>query len=127
MIEEALRFDSPIQGVPRQVREPLSLADTELPKDAFLLVLLGSANRDDAQFPDAARFDIGRNPRGHMAFGFGAHFCLGAALARLEARVVFEELFRRCDAISLDEAEVPSLTAGLVRGPQRLPVSVSPV
>ncbi len=123
MIEEALRFDSPVQGVPRQVRESVELSGVELPKDAFVLVLLGSANRDEDQYPDPDVFDPERPAASHVAFGFGVHFCLGAALARLEAKVAFEEMFLRWRDLALDEIDVPVMNSGLLRGPQRLPVT----
>ncbi len=125
MIEEALRYDGPVQAVPRMVREPVTLSGVELPENAFVLVLLGAANRDPERFPDPDRFDIHRNPQGHLAFGFGAHFCLGASLARLEARVAFEELLQRCRDLSAEEHN-PAMNAGIIRGPQELPIAFSP-
>jgi len=84
------------------------------------MVQFGSANRDERQFGDPDRFDIDRHPQSHLAFGQGVHFCLGASLARLEARVAFEALFERCRDFRLDEQEIPLVESFFVRGPRRL-------
>ena len=120
MIEEVLRYDSPIQGIPRQVRRDVDLPGGTVAKDAFVMVLFASANRDERQFPDPDRFDLHRNPQGHLAFGQGIHFCLGAALARLEARIAFESLFAKCRNLRLDADEIPMLDSMLLRGPKSL-------
>jgi cytochrome P450 len=127
MIEEALRYDSPIQGIPRKVTQEVELAGTMLPKDAFLMVLFASANRDEGQFPDPDRFDIDRKSREHVAFGHGIHFCLGAALARLEARVAFEAVLARTRNLRLEATEVPVIESNLLRGPKTLPLSFDSV
>jgi hypothetical protein len=90
------------------------------------MALFASANRDEKQFSDPDRFDLDRNPTGHLAFGHGIHFCLGAALARLEARVAFETLFARCRDLRLEADEVPMLDSTLLRGPSSLPLSFTP-
>jgi cytochrome P450 len=92
LVEEALRFDPPIQVVFRTVSQDTEIAGTRIPRGAIVAALLGSANRDERAFDAPDRFDVARDPRGHFAFGFGPHFCLGAALARLEARVALEAL-----------------------------------
>ena len=92
LVEEALRFDSPIQMVFRTATRDSELAGTHIRRGAVVAALLGSANRDERAFPEPDRFDLERDTRGHLAFGFGPHFCLGAALARLEARVALEAL-----------------------------------
>ena len=89
---------------------------------SIVLPIFASANRDDAQFPEAARFDITRNPQGHVAFGFGIHFCLGASLARLEARVAFEELLGRVTRLERTGAETEYIDSFLLRGPKALPL-----
>lgn len=91
-VEEALRFDSPIQVIFRNATQDVELAGVRIPKGAYVAPLLGSANRDERRYPDPDRFDIVRNPQGHVGFGFGKHFCLGASLARLEARIALEAL-----------------------------------
>jgi cytochrome P450 len=126
LIEETLRFDSPVQGIPRKVARDVKLGGVELPKDAFLMVMYGSANRDERVFPDPDRFDIDRKGREHIAFGHGIHFCLGAALARLEARVAFETLFERCQRLQLESAEIPMMDSMLLRGPKRLSLAFEP-
>jgi hypothetical protein len=92
-VEEVLRFDSSVIAWRRKTTRPVEIGGVPVPADANLLLLLASANRDPAVFEDPDRFDIHRqNARDHLSFGHGAHFCLGAPLARLEARVVLEEL-----------------------------------
>ena len=126
MIEETLRYDSPVQGLPRKVMRDVELAGVVLPKDAFLMVMFGAANRDERVFPDPDRFDLDRRGREHIAFGHGIHFCLGAALARLEARVAFETLFERCQSLQLESAEIPMMDSMLLRGPKRLTLRFEP-
>ena len=89
-VEEALRYDAPVQVLFRTATQDVELAGTRIPKGAYVAPLLGSANRDERRFPDPDRFDIDRDPQGHVGFGFGKHFCLGASLARLEARIALE-------------------------------------
>ena len=89
-IEEALRFDPPIQIVFRRAMRDTEIGGVAIPKDAYVAPMLASANRDDRKFPDGDRFDILRDTSGHLGFGFGLHFCLGSALARLQARVALE-------------------------------------
>ena len=95
-VEELLRLVTPVFAWKRVTKCPAHVADTDLPEGANLLLLLGSANRDDTVFADPDAIDLHReNARNHLAFGHGIHFCLGAALARLEAQVVLEELTQR--------------------------------
>jgi cytochrome P450 len=93
-VEDLLRFDSPVQWVSRVAGERLDLGGTTLEAGTIVLGSLGSANRDPRQFPDADRLDVRRSDNRHLAFGSGVHFCLGAALARLEAQVAFAALLR---------------------------------
>jgi cytochrome P450 len=86
VLEETLRWDAPVQYLFRRTTESVEIAGRILPKDTIVTVLIGSANRDEARWGrDAAEFKLDREPAAHLAFGFGAHFCLGAALARMEA------------------------------------------
>ena len=124
--EEALRYDSPVQALFRTTTRPATIAGRELPVDANVMVLFGSANRDEQHFgPDAGKFRIDRNPSDHVGFGSGIHLCLGAHLARLEARVMGEVLLERVAA--LEPAGDAERTGGFIlRGFRRLPVTVRP-
>jgi cytochrome P450 len=94
-IEEMLRYESPAQALPRIARRDVRIHGATIPSGAQVRLVWGAANRDERAFPEPDRFDIERDARGHLAFGQGIHFCLGAHLARLEARVAFEELLAR--------------------------------
>ena len=124
VVEEGLRYDGPIQFLFREARQDVELAGVKIPKGAMVLPLLGSANRDESQFAHADRFDPSRNTQGHLAFGLGIHFCLGASLARLEARIALEELLPRFAAFERTEPTVKYVDSYLVRGPKRLPLRV---
>ena len=124
MVEETLRYDSPVQTLFRQAVDDVELADTKIPKDSMVLPIFASANRDAARFEQADRFDVTRNPRGHVAFGFGIHFCLGASLARLEARVGFEELLSRVGSLERLDDQVDYVDSFLLRGPSSLRLRV---
>ncbi len=121
LVEEALRWDSPVQAVFRQTTREVELAGTKLPEGALVLGLLGSANRDERRFPDPDRFDVRRDATGHVAFGFGVHFCLGAPLARLEAKVVLESLFARTRSFRVAGAP-ERIHSFFLRGLRGLPV-----
>ena len=120
LIEETLRFDAPIQLLFREAVADVQLAGITIPKGATVVPLLGSANRDERRFPEPDRFDVTRNPQGHVGFGFGKHFCLGASLARLEARVALEALVPALLHMQRGEARLPRIDSFLVRGPSRL-------
>jgi cytochrome P450 len=126
LVEEALRYDGPIQFVFRRTTQDVELAGVKIPAGALVLPLLGSANRDEEEFPNADRFDPSRSTQGHLAFGLGIHFCLGASLARLEARIALEELLPRFAGFELLEPRVQYVDSYLVRGPKRLPVRTLP-
>jgi cytochrome P450 len=119
LVEETLRFDAPVQMVFRTATADHELAGVRIPKGATLALLLGSANRDESRFPDPDVFDVTREPRGHLGFGFGEHFCLGAALARLEARVALEALVPELMRLERTGAR-ETIDSFLVRGPKRL-------
>ncbi len=127
--EEALRFDNSTQMLARYVVDDVELHGRTVPAGSKLLVLLGSANRDEDVFTDPAVFDIHR-PRDEMArslsFGVGRHFCLGAHLARLEARVVLTELVRRAGTYAVDVDRASRVHSTSVRGFRHLPVVLSP-
>ncbi|WP_374203271.1 cytochrome P450 [Streptomyces sp. ST2-7A] len=125
-IEETLRWDPPVERATfRFTTEPVRFGEVVVPTGEGLLVVLASAGRDPAHAPDADRFDILRDPRPpHLSFGHGIHFCLGAPLARLEARVALRALLERCPDLDLDTEpkEIRHRVSLIVRGPERLPV-----
>jgi cytochrome P450 len=128
-IEEVLRFDPPVVIWRRKTKVAVCLHEVEVPADANLLLLIGAANRDEVVFTSPDTFDIARtNARDHLTFGMGNHLCLGAPLARLEARVVFEELTRRRPNLHLVPDQTLSFHPNIAfRGPTELRVAACPV
>jgi cytochrome P450 len=126
-IEEVLRYRSPLQVVFRKTRHDVQLEGESIPAGKMVLVVVGAANRDPAAFDRPDEFDVARDPNPHLAFGHGIHFCLGAALARLEARVAVPDLLRRIGEFKLDE-ETPwePRRAFHVHGPTKLLVRFGP-
>lgn len=104
-VDEALRYDTPVQGNARIVTARVRVGDVELPEGSLVVGLLGAANRDPARFDEPDRFDVGRAPNPHVSFGRGIHHCLGASLARLEARAAIGELLRIAPDYMLAEPE----------------------
>jgi cholest-4-en-3-one 26-monooxygenase len=100
-VEEFVRWVTPILNMRRTATRELELHGQKLREGDEVLLLYSAANRDERVFRDPQRFDLRRRPNPHLAFGFGTHFCLGASLARLELRVVFDELLRRLDELRL--------------------------
>ncbi|HET8617836.1 MAG TPA: cytochrome P450 [Acidimicrobiales bacterium] len=123
-IEELLRFEPPAPHVGRYVAKDVEHHDRMVPEGSVMLFLVGAANRDDRRFPDGDRFDIHRDASGHLAFGFGLHFCLGAALARLEGRVALEEVLKRFPEWDVDWSGARLSPTSTVRGWEALPVVV---
>ena len=128
-VDEMLRFTNPVGMVaPRYAREDLEVAGVPMPRGSVVTLLIGSANLDETVFPDADRFDITRSPNRHLSFGLGPHYCLGAPLARLEARIAIPALLQRFERLEL---AVPAEQLrwrphiGL-RGVEELPLSVTP-
>ncbi|MFH8579324.1 cytochrome P450 [Streptomyces zaomyceticus] len=124
-IEESLRYDGPVEtGTFRFTREAVTLGGTEIPAGQSVLVGIGALDRDPARFPDPDRFDIRRDTRGHLAFGHGIHYCLGAPLARLEGRIALRTLLDRFPRLELDPEGEPWewLPGLLMRGVRHLPV-----
>jgi len=121
-IEELLRYEapSPVQG--RTVMRDVSWYGVDIPAGSVILLLTGSAGRDERQYPDPDRFDVEREVGRHLAFGYGTHFCLGAALARLEGRVALEEVLKRFPRWEVDLDRAERVTTSTVRGFARLPI-----
>jgi cytochrome P450 len=124
-VEEFLRYDSPVQGLARTTTAPVTLHGVTIPEGSKVLLLFGSANHDERAIPEAECFDVLRAPNPHVAFGFGAHFCLGANLARLEARVAFEELLARLPDYRMTQYSVERHCSGPIRGALSLPLAES--
>jgi hypothetical protein len=124
-VEEVLRFDGPVVSWRRRARRDVVIAGVTIPQGAQVLLLLGSANRDGAVFDDPDRLDIRRErASAHLSFGHGIHFCLGAALARLEARVALEVLAARLPSLRLvDDQEIGFVPNTSFRGPVALEVT----
>ncbi len=122
LIEEVLRYDSPVQLVLRHVTRDTELGGVRLAEGSVVAPLLGSANRDDDAFPNADRFDLDRERAPHVSFGFGVHFCLGAALARLEARVALEELFELPGLAREATGQIERVDSFMLRGLRSLPL-----
>lgn len=121
-VEEALRYDSPVQGLWRGLRAPADIGGVELPEGARVMVLFAAANRDESVFGgDAEAFRADRNPLDHVAFGTGIHVCLGASLARLEARVAIDTLLERTTAIERAEEPLRALSP-VLRGVRAQPL-----
>jgi cytochrome P450 len=120
---EALRYESPISTIPREVMVDTRLGDVELTAGADVLVHLGSANRDERHYTDPDVFDLDRDTSDHIGFGIGRHFCAGSRLALLEARIGFEVLLDRLKELRLAPGEPAEILGFAFRGPSRLPVS----
>ncbi|MFD4430468.1 cytochrome P450 [Nocardia sp. NPDC058497] len=126
-IEEFLRFDGPVDmATVRFTAEPITLGGTEIPAGEIVYVALAAANRDPARFTDPDALTVDGRPAGHLAFGHGIHFCVGAPLARLEAEIAFTGLLRRYPGLRLAESAttVRWQTSTLIRGLLELPVRV---
>jgi cytochrome P450 len=123
LIEETLRFDAPVQTILRRTTEDVMLAGQVIPSGATVLLLLGAANRDSRVFEDAETFRLDRGDFKHLAFGVGPHHCLGATLARLEARASLDALFALPD-LRLGSGAVEMVDSFVLRGPRRLLVEL---
>ncbi|MBS9532501.1 cytochrome P450 [Mycobacterium sp. M1] len=125
-VEESLRYDTPSQILARKCVKEFTLHGVTVPADAVVLLLPGSGNRDGRVFDEPDEFRIGRDIGAKLlSFGSGAHFCLGAHLARMEARIVLEELFARIDGYEIDEANAVRVHSSNVRGFANLPLTVT--
>ena len=124
-VEEMLRWVSPVMYFRRTATRDAELRGQQIREGDKLTVWYGSANRDEEIFPDADRFDVGRTPNDHIAFGIGHHFCLGANLARLEIQIMFEEIMRRLPDLEL-AGPVERLRSNFIHGIKRMPVRFTP-
>lgn len=125
-VDELLRLTSPVQGLARTTTRDITLHGTTIPAGRKVLLLYGSANLDERQYgPDAGELDVTRRPRNIMTFSHGAHHCLGAAAARMQARVALTELLQRCPDFEVDEASIVWAGGGYVRRPLSMPFRVS--
>ena len=121
-VEELLRYDAPVHMAIRVAIADIEVGGRTIGRGQQIAILLGSANRDPAQFPEPDRLDIARRDNHHVAFGFGIHFCLGAPLARVEGEIAFAALVRRLQGIELC-TQAPEYRENIVlRGPRALPV-----
>lgn len=122
-IEEVLRYRSPVQATFRRTRRPVELHGQTIPEGKLVLPMIGSANRDPKHFREPERFDVTRDPNPHLAFGHGMHFCIGAPLTRLEARIALPDLLARKPEV-LDLEWTPR-DAFHVHGPSQLQVRLA--
>jgi cytochrome P450 len=123
-VEELLRYEAPSPVQSRWSTADVEVHGQKLPARSKVVMITGSAGRDERAFPDADRFDIHRKMDHHVSFGYGIHFCLGAALARTEGRVALEETFKRFPEWSVDLDRAVPLYTSTVRGYTKLPISV---
>lgn len=123
-IEELLRYEPPGPNVARYVTEDVELHGRTVPAGSAMLLMLASANRDERHFPDADRFDIHRGIGQHATFGHGVHFCLGAALARLEGRVALDEVLNRFPEWEIDMGGAVRSFTSTVRGWDAMPAAI---
>jgi len=121
-VEELLRYDGPVQRTARITNAEVELGGKTIPPGAFVVTVIGAANRDPAQFPDPDRLDIARADNRHLAFGFGIHFCLGAPLARMEGRLALGTLLRRLPRLRLVATTLEWRESATLRGLRALPV-----
>ena len=126
-IEEVLRFSSPIQFDPRRVTRDTELCGTKLGENDWVLSWLASGNRDESVFEDPERFDVRRQKNPHLSFGFGTHYCIGANLARIEARVAISALLRKSSAFErTSDTPLPLHPSPVFRAFSSIPVRIEP-
>jgi cytochrome P450 len=124
-VEEFLRLTSPVQGLARTTTCDVTMHGTTIPAGRKVLLLYGSANRDERQYgPDASELDVTRCPRNILTFSHGAHHCLGSAAARMQSRVALTELLSRCPDIAVDRSGIVWAGGSYVRRPLSLPVRI---
>jgi cytochrome P450 len=121
-VEELLRFDGPVHRIGRVAKDDLSIGGFSIPAGQPVILGLAAANRDPAQFPDPDRLDVRRAENRHLAFGHGIHFCLGAALARLEGQIAIGAILRRYPDLRLTGERLAWRRSSTLRGLTALPV-----
>jgi len=126
-IEEVLRLESPVQALFRIAKKDIELHGVTIPQGAMINTRYAAANRDERHFPQADTFDVRRNPRDHIGFGAGVHACLGAALARLEVKIAFEELFKITHEFKVDNNRLTRMHSPNVRGYTSVPIAFTPL
>jgi cytochrome P450 len=125
MVEEMLRYEAPAQALLRVATTDTEIAGKAIRAGSGIMILYGSANRDERRFPNPDTFDVMRNPRDHLAFGFGIHHCIGAPLARLEARIAMDGFLRRFPRIQLSNQPREWIDSFVMRGPKSLLLQLS--
>jgi cytochrome P450 family 142 subfamily A polypeptide 1 len=126
-VEEMLRWVSPIKNMCRTALRDVTMGDATIHEGDELLLLYPSANRDESVFERPEEFDISREPNPHVAFGFGAHFCLGNQLARLELKTMFEQLFARLPDLAATAKDLPPRReSNFISGIESLPMTFTP-
>jgi len=124
-VEETLRYDTSTQMILRVTRTPVTVGGVDIDEGQRILLLIGSANRDEAVFADPDRFELDRDTQGIISFGGGRHFCMGAALARMEARIALSELMKAVASYEIDPAGLERVHSINVRGLAALPTTVT--
>lgn len=124
-LEETLRYRSPVQAMSRVATEDVTMRGESIEEGDRVIVWLGAANRDERQFEDADSFRPDRSPNQHLGFGHGTHYCLGAPLARLEAKIAFTELLDRVEDVRLADTELQPTRSSFIYGVESLPVRYS--
>ncbi|MEZ4217709.1 MAG: cytochrome P450 [Myxococcota bacterium] len=125
LLWETLRFETPVAILPREATRATEIAGVAIPEGADVLLLVGSASRDERRWRDPDRFDIDRDNAETLSFGLGRHYCAGSRLALLEARIGLEALLDRTDALALAPGERSRIVGTAFRGPDRLPVRIA--
>lgn len=124
-VEETMRYDAPVQTSFRSTTQEVEIGGVKIPAGAMVILLIGSANRDERKFPDADRFNVTRSAEGHLGFAAGIHYCVGAQLARLEAKAALQALLGAFPRLSLkDKNTIPRVASVVVHGPTTLPLLV---
>jgi cytochrome P450 len=130
-IEETLRYQSPVQAIPRRTAQEVTIGGQKITSGQDIIAMIGSANHDESVFPDPEKFDISRIPHGHshMGFGHGIHFCLGAPLARLEGSIVLKIILDRLQNLEIDDSKkeaIKPLASIVFHGVSHLPLRFTP-